>query len=113
MAQYGDALLRADRARIASLYHWETAQLVRNGVSQVLTRAQITDRYRTRWTPPAYFAWDSLQYHAIPPASVLVVGRFCWLPSQNADTLRYAYVALLVAIDSGMAIRVEHETRLP
>lgn len=111
--QYGLALSQGARDRIPFFYHWQGAQIVFNGQARFQTRAELTERYRTGWTPPAFFAWDSLHFEIIPPANVLAIGRFKWLRRGTTDTLRFAYVALLTAVDSGMAIRVEHETRLP
>lgn len=111
-SQYERALQTGARERLASFYHVEGAHVIFNGQARFRSRALIDSLYRYHWGPPAYFAWDSLQFEALPPTSVVAFGRFRWLRPADADTEHFAYVAVLEAVDSGMAIRLEHETRL-
>lgn len=110
--EYARVLRTGDRGRIAQFYAPRGAQRVLNGHSRRLTQAAIDSLYRYRWSPPAFFAWDSLQFETLPPSRVLVVGRFRWQGTGQADTGSYAYAALLEAVDSGLAIFFEHETSL-
>jgi hypothetical protein len=38
---------------------------------------------------------------------------FRWLPKESSDTARYLYASILRAVDSGLVIRLEHETSSP
>jgi hypothetical protein len=111
--QYGAALAAARRGALAAFYHHEGALVVLNGVARRHSREQLNRKYLNAWTPPTYFAWEDMAFDSISPSQVLVTGGFQWQASEQQDTTRYIYAALLVAVDSGMAIVFEHETKRP
>lgn len=110
---YGDALSVPRREAIAGFYHPDGALIVLNGHPTRRTRAAIDSNYRGPWNPPAFFSWDSLAFDSIAPGQVIVTGHFRWQSAGQPDTGRYIYAALLEAVDSGLAIRFEHETPAP
>lgn len=77
------------------------------------TRAELRSKYLDSWSPPAFFAWEGLHFDSIGPGEVIVTGGFRWQSTGQMDTVPYIYAALLVAVDSGMAIVFEHETLRP
>jgi hypothetical protein len=112
-AQYEAAIKAPRREAIAGFYHIEGAIRVLNGTTSRLSRPQLDSEYRTAWTPPAFFAWEELSYDSLDPGTVIVTGGFRWARLGTTDTLRYLYAAVVQAVDSGMAIRFEHETLRP
>ncbi len=110
---YGSALATPRRGDIAGFYHHDGALIVFNGVARRLTRTELQSRYQGSWSPPAFFAWDGLTFDSISPGEVIVTGGFRWQSAGQRDTVCYIYAALLVAVDSGMAIVFEHETLQP
>ena len=110
---YGEALTTPRPEALSGFYHPEGALIVLNGIAARPTRQQIDTRYRTAWTAPAFFAWDSLAYDSIAPGQVMVTGNLRWQSRGQRDTSRVIYAALLVAVDTGLAIRFEHETIVP
>ncbi len=110
---YGSALATPRRDAIAGFYHPEGALVVFNGVARRSTRAELDARYRGPWSPPAFFAWEGLTFDAIGADQVIVTGGFRWQGAGQRDTVPYIYAALLVAVDSGLAIVFEHETLRP
>src|SRR5687768_11189051 len=112
-AQYEAAIKTGRRDAIARFYHVDGAVRVINGTTSRMSRAQLDSVYRTTWTPPAFFAWDALAYDSLDPGSVLVTGGFRWARPGASDTANYLYAAVLQAVDSGLAIRFEHETLRP
>ena len=110
---YGSAISTPRRDAIAGFYHPDGALRVLNGHSRRQTRASIDSGYRGAWSPPAFFAWDALAFDSIAPGQVLVTGGFLWQSAGQPDTAKFIYAALLEAVDSGMAIRFEHETARP
>ena len=110
--QYERAIQTGDRNRLSSFYHFQGATVVGDGRAETLTRSGLDSIFRFDWNPPIYFKWDSLTVVATPPNSALVFGTFRVRFHSVPDTARFAYVALVEAVDSGMAIRFEHETRL-
>jgi len=78
-----------------------------------LSRSSIDSIYRTSWQGPAYFEWDSLTFDSLSPSLVLVTGGFRWQAADSRDTTPFIYVSLLEAVDSGLALRFEHETPKP
>lgn len=110
---YGSALSTPRREAIAGFYHPDGALIVFNGHSRRQTRAAIDSYYRGSWSPPALFAWDALLFDSIAPGQVVVTGGFRWQSAGQPDTAKFIYAALLEAVDSGMAIRFEHETARP
>lgn len=113
LARYEGAIRAHRREVIAGFYHPEGAVRVLNGTTTRSSRAQLDSRYRTAWMPPAFFAWEELSYDSLDPRTVLVTGGFRWARAGTTDTARYLYAAVLQAVDSGMAIRFEHETTRP
>ena len=113
--QYEAALQAGNRGRLASFYHPEGAVFVLNGRRILKTSKQSIDSVYTgtSWSPPEYFEFEGLAFDSLSPSEVIATGRFLWHRTGAPDTTRYLYAALLVAIDSGMAIRFEHETPLP
>jgi hypothetical protein len=111
--QYGAALAAARRGVLSSFYHHEGALVVLNGVARRHSREELNHTYLNTWTPPTYFAWEDLAFDSISPWQVLVTGGFQWQAPEQQDTARYVYAALLVAVDSGMTIVFEHETKRP
>ena len=111
--QYEAALKAQRRESIAGFYHVDGAVRVVNGVTSRMSRSQLDSIYRTSWVPPAFFAWEPLSYDSLDAGTVLVTGGFRWTRAGAADTMRYLYAAVLQAVDSGMAIRFEHETIRP
>ena len=112
-AQYDAAVKTGQRDAIARFYHVDGAVRVINGTTSRMSRAQLDSVYRGPWTPPAFFAFEALAYDSLDPASVLVTGGFRWARPGASDTANYLYAAVLQAIDSGLAIRFEHETLRP
>lgn len=110
---YGEALTTPRPEALSGFYHPEGALIVLNGVATRPTRQQIDARYRTAWTAPAFFAWDSLAFDSIAPGQLMVTGNLRWQSRGQLDTSRVIYAALLVAVDTGLAIRFEHETVVP
>jgi hypothetical protein len=111
--QYGAALAAPRREAIAGFYHREGAVIVFNGVRRKQSREELNRRYTTSWDPPAYFAWEGLVFDPISTTEVLVTGGFRWQAAGQRDTSSFIYAALVVAVDSGMAITFEHETARP
>ena len=110
---YGSALATPRRGDIAGFYHYDGALRVFNGVARRVTRAELQSQYQGYWSPPAFFAWEGLAFDSIGPGQVIVTGGFRWQSAGQQDTVPYIYAALLVAVDSGMAIVFEHETLRP
>lgn len=110
---YGSALATPLREAIAGFYHHDGALVVLNGVARRQTQAELQAKYQGPWSPPAFFAWDGLAFDSIGPGRVLVTGGFRWQAAGQRDPVPYIYAALLVAVDSGMAITFEHETLRP
>ncbi len=111
--QYGAALAAGRRGALAAFYHNEGALIVLNGVARRQSGEELNRKYLSAWTPPTYFAWEDMAFDSIAPSQVLVTGGFRWQDLGEKDTTRYIYAALLVAVDSGMAIVFEHETQRP
>jgi hypothetical protein len=112
-AQYEAAIKAHRREAIARFYDVAGVVRVINGTTSRLSRAQLDSVYRTTWTPPAFFAFDTLAYDVLDPGTVLVTGGFRWARAGASDTAHYLYAAVLQAADSGMVIRFEHETLRP
>jgi hypothetical protein len=112
-AAYGAALSAGRRTEIAKFYHYDGALIVFNGVPRRQSQSELRRRYEGSWNPPAYFSWESLSFDSISPTQVLVTGGFRWQAAAQRDTVRYIYAAMLVAVDSGLAITFEHETLRP
>jgi len=111
--QYGAALAAGRRGALAAFYHNEGALTVLNGVARRQSGEELNRYYLGAWTPPTYFAWEDMAFDSIAPSQVLVTGGFRWQDSGEKDTTRYIYAALLVVVDSGLAIVFEHETQRP
>jgi hypothetical protein len=112
-ARYEAAIKNHERVAIAAFYDTDSVVRVINGSTSRTSRAQLDTIYRTRWTPPTFFAWEEMAYDALDSATVLVTGGFRWTTAGSTDTTRYLYAAVLQARDSGMVIRFEHETLRP
>jgi hypothetical protein len=112
-SRYGAAISAPRPEALAGFYHADGALRVINGTTTRMSRAQLDSVYRTAWTPPAFFAWEDLQYDSLDVGTVVVTGGFRWTPAGRTDTLRYLYAAVLQVSDTGLAIRVEHETPRP
>ena len=112
-ARYEAAVKTGQRDAIARFYHVDGAVRVINGTTSRMSRAQLDSVYRGAWTPPAFFVFEALAYDSLDPGSVLVTGGFRWARPGASDTADYLYAAVLQAIDSGLAIRFEHETVRP
>lgn len=110
---YTSAIATPRREAIAGFYHPDGATRVINGVANRRTRAALDSSYRGPWSPPAYFAWDTLAFDSIGPGQVLVTGLFRWQGAGQQDTMPWIYASLLHATDSGLAIVFEHETIRP
>lgn len=110
---YTSAIATPRREAIAGFYHPDGATRVINGVANRRTRAALDSSYRGAWSPPTYFAWDTLAFDAIGPGQVLVTGLFRWQGAGQRDTVPWIYASLLHATDSGLAIVFEHETIRP
>jgi hypothetical protein len=110
---YGLALSQGNREQIASFYDPKGALRIFNGSGGVASRAAIDARYRAAWQPPAYFRWDSLAFRALGSEHVLVTGGFWWQGVGQSDTTDFLYTAVPVAVDSGLGITFEQETRWP
>jgi len=116
-AQFYDAYVQDVRAhrreKLARYYHASGALIVLGGQGRHLSRAAIDSFYREVWRGPTYFAWDTLAFDSLSAQLVLVTGRFRWVAPGARDTARYIYAAILEAVDSGLALRLEHETLAP
>jgi len=110
---YGADIAHGRADSLSRYYHPSGALIVRDGHSRRLSRAGIDSMYGGDWTPPTYFAWDSLAFDSVAPREVLATGGFYWHVRGQPDTLRFIYAALLQRVDSAMAIRFEHETLRP
>lgn len=110
---YGSAIATPRRGALAGFYHYNGAIRVLNGITRRLTRAAIDANYKNSWSPPTFFAWDGLVFDSVAPGEVIVTGGFRWQGVGQRDTVPYVYAALLVAVDSGLAIVFEHETVRP
>jgi hypothetical protein len=110
---YTQAIATPRRDAIAGFYAVNGATRVINGVASHRSRAALDSSYRGPWSPPAYFAWDTLAFDSIGPGQVLVTGLFHWQSAGQSDTMPWIYAALLHAADSGLAIVFEHETIRP
>ena len=69
--------------------------------------------WRARTFVPAVFAWDTLAFDSLTPDLVVVTGRFRWVRRGAMDTVTFVYAAIAQPTDSGMVIRMEHETLAP
>ena len=107
---YGDAVRAGRGDALAQFYAPTGALRVIDGQARHATRAGLDSVYRGGWQGPAFFAWDSLAFDSVDTEHVLVTGFFRWQTRSAPDTGRYIYAALLQAVDSGLAIRFEHET---
>ena len=116
-ARFYDAYARDLRAgygaALAQYYAPEGALMAFAGHRRRLSRSSIDSIYRTTWQGPSYFAWDSLTFDSLSPSLVLVTGGFRWQAAGSRDTTPFIYVSLLEAVDSGLALRFEHETPNP
>lgn len=101
------------REKLAQYYAPTGAVIVLAGQRRYYSREAIDSFYRGPWHGPAYFGWDTLAFDPLSSDLVLVTGRFRWLATGATDTTRFIYAAILQAVDSGLAIRVEHETPVP
>jgi|SRR5438128_9859502 len=101
------------RDRLAHYYAPNGALIVLAGQRRFYSRAAIDSFYRHTWQGPAYFAWDTLAFDSLGADLVLVTGRFRWLAPGATDTAQFIYASILQTVDSGLAIRVEHETPAP
>ncbi len=110
---YGEALRAHRRESLAQYYSPEGALVVFDGRPRRLSNAALDSLYRGPWQGPAFFAWDSLSFDSLNPGQVLVTGHFRWQSAAASDTSRLVYAAILQAVDSGLAIRFEHETSAP
>lgn len=110
---YGKALSEPKREAIAGFYHPDGALILLDGDPRRMTRAAIDSTYRTQWSPPAYFAWERLAFDSLSPRQIIVTGHFLWQSAGQPDTGRFVYAAVLERVDSGLAIRFEHETSAP
>jgi len=110
---YGEALRAHRRESLAQYYSPAGALVVFNGQPRRLSKAALDSLYRGPWQGPAFFAWDSLSFDSLDPGEVLVTGHFRWQSTATSDTSRFVYAAILQAVDSGLAIRFEHETSAP
>ena len=108
--QYGAALAGGQRERVAGFYHRDGATIVFDGKSRRRSYDEIREIYAAAWTPPQFFTWDDLRFDSLSTSQVLVTGGFRWQGLGDPDTTRFIYAALLVAVDSGMALVFEHET---
>ena len=115
--QLYDAYVRDIRAErrgsIAQYYDPRGALIVIGGDRRYYSRAAIDSFYRGPWQGPAFFAWDTVAFDSLAPDLVVVTGRFRWLRRGASDTARFIYAALVQPTDSGLAIRMEHETPAP
>jgi hypothetical protein len=116
-ARFYDAYARDLRGghggALAQYYAPEGAFIAVAGHRMRLSRSSIDSIYRTSWQGPAYFEWDSLTFDSLSPSLVLVTGGFRWQAADSRDTTPFIYVSLLEAVDSGLALRFEHETPKP
>lgn len=110
---YARDLQGGHRTALAHYYAPEGAVVVLAGQREHRSRADMDSIYRSAWSPPAYFAWDDLAFDSLGPDRVLVTGAFLWRAPGSPDTSRFVYAALLEAVDSGLALRFEHETPWP
>ena len=110
---YAKDLRAGNGGALAQYYAPQGALIVIGGHRMQLTRSNIDSIYRTSWKGPAYFAWDTLSFDSLSPGLVLVNGGFRWQAAGSRDTAQFIYVSLLEAVDSGLALRFEHETPSP
>ena len=110
---YGRDLRAHNRAKLAQYYDPNGAVIIFEGQRRFSSRAALDTFYRRTWPAPAYFDWDTLAFDSLSPQLVAVTGAFRWLPTGSRDTARYLYASILRAVDSGLVIRLEHETPAP
>jgi len=114
MAAYARDLLAGDRAAIAARYDRRGAWRVGGGQKTFERWTDIRDHYAgPDWTPPARFAWIDLDYEAVGPNAVVVVGLFGWGIGGGGGTVILSYTALLVRQGRALRIRLEDESRAP
>jgi hypothetical protein len=111
---YAVSLRNGERQRIASYYMPTGATIILNGSRRFLTSAEIDARYRgAGWQPPAWFAWDGMEFEQLNDRQVAATGHFRWVSRGQADTTRMIYFGLLENTADGLRIRIEHETEAP
>jgi ketosteroid isomerase-like protein len=112
-ASYEAALRAGQRERLASFYTADGALLQVNGQRMRLTSRGIDSVYRgAGWRPPAFFAFDRLEFDRVSDRDVMATGTLRWLDTGSSDTAQVAYTAILRRVDNRFAIRTEHETVL-
>jgi len=110
---YGAALKESRREALARFYSPQGVLLVVNGAERTFTQQSLDSTYRHVWPGFAFFAWDTLHYQLLDERNTVVTGSFLMQRTSVSDTIRVLYLGILQAADSGLVIRVEHETALP
>jgi ketosteroid isomerase-like protein len=110
-AAYEAALKAGQRERLASFYAADGAIVQLNGRRLRLSHHAVDSVYRgAGWQPPAFFAFDNLEFDRLSDGDVMATGTLRWLDAGASDTTRVAYTAILRRADNRLAIRSEHET---
>lgn len=110
MAAYAEDLRSGNRAALAARYDRRGAFFLGDGTKRFREWAEIEERYRTRWSPPASFEWRDLSFEPVGPDSVLVAGTFLWGVGKGRPAALLSYTGLLVRQDGELRIRLEDES---
>ena len=110
MEAYGADLAAGRRAAIADRYDRRGVYFLGNGRKHLRSWAQIEQRYRTGWQPPASFEWRDLSFEPAGPDAVVVAGTFVWGLGEGKGSETFSYTGLLVRQDGVLRIRLEDES---
>ena len=110
MAAYGEDLAAGRRAAISDRYDRRGVYFLGNGRKNLRPWAQIEQRYRTGWQPPASFEWKELSFEPAGRDAVVVAGLFVWGLGEGKGTETFSYTGLLVRQDGVLRIRLEDES---
>lgn len=109
MDGYAADLRRGDVPAITGRYDRKGVYEIRPAAKRITTYADLTERYREKWSKPGFFEWRDLSYEELAPDKVLVTGLFAWADSAAATPEVQSYVAILQRQDGSLHIRLEAE----
>ena len=110
MESYGADLAAGRRQAIADRYDRRGVYFLGDGRKNLRTWAQIEQRYRTGWQPPASFEWRDLSFEPAGRDAVVVAGLFVWGLGEGKGSETFSYTGLLVRQDGVLRIRLEDES---
>ena len=112
MAGYARDLAGGNREGIIARYDPRGAYFVGQGRKELVPPDSTAAIYRSRWQPPASFAWRDLSYEVAGPDAVVVTGLFDW-GLDGGRTLTFSYTGLLLRRDGRWLIRLDDESGAP